>query len=1061
MMADSPQKKKVTACETCWKAKTKCSRKNEAQTKCDRCLRLDKPCFPHISNQGKRPPGWTPGQKKGDKEKARGRKKRVASAPTEAFAGAATTANTGNEVVINGPTPSIFQVSAGAASTASGLRQINQGDIRGDELLCLPASQGSDIPDDALYGHLKSILEDDCLTNESAKGGTSRESLHNQNQYHTLPCAQLEPCTHNWLENVNDVKRSQYPLSFASGTNTSLSIPAVDNKTQDINEQVEAFLESFEKNVQLKSPFSSFDTSVWQELSNSISLNPNVHHCPLEPELDQTRLLHTNQSLCISLKEWPAKALQCVASFNDNILSGVSSSQYLTASLKVAISLARNIDSLSDKAKVDLLGSGDQWAKQVIVRLKTQEISSNMKQTQAGSDMLGMLVSFGTDQNYLDVASAEIICPDGKPTAAPHTYGTELIERMVIYYLALVLYEMFHGGQEPPSDLRRLALLDGAFISLSTLTLVKSGQFSTDTDPKRHQASFGSDQDVSLCRLSSDCLKFVGIPGPLGDVFCNMMDCVYGELGGNECYTNMSDVTLDLQLMLDNPKLLQGFDMQKQLGNLVIPRDQEMQTILTSYRKCMSGSREIVIVKGESGAGKSTLTQCVAVDIISKGGLVLMGKFDQMQQSRPFSAVASALDQFLDLLLSQLGSDWAMTVTNKLQYAFGQVDPSYLIKVLPKLGLILGDEAADAPDINLDSKHATERLHYLFCMFVEVISTTSDVSVTLCLDDIQWTDESSISLLKRLTTNAPMKFFFMACCRDDEMGSNHPFWSMIESICTEGVALRTVELKSVEEVALNFALSDLLCLLPRLVQPLSRILYLKTKGNLLFIAQMLRSLKQDGLLRIDLDRQRWVWDEEKICSAKLPDNVALCFSGAIKKLPVEVQLALHTLSMFGATTTHEIIKALETNLRVNISEPLKVAMIEGLVNKTKFSYHFTHDKIQETSYNMILEQDRLCHHLTYGRCLVQLALQNSDDDMLFIAVNQINLATPVAIIDANEYSVMANHNLNAGKKAVEMSDFNLAHSFFQCGIEFLRAQENHWIEHYNLSLEVSCSYELF
>jgi predicted ATPase len=70
----------------------------------------------------------------------------------------------------------------------------------------------------------------------------------------------------------------------------------------------------------------------------------------------------------------------------------------------------------------------------------------------------------------------------------------------------------------------------------------------------------------------------------------------------------------------------------------------------------VSVSSEIAILKGASGAGKSFLTQLVGSFIISKGGLFLMGKFDQMQQSRPFSALASALDQYCDILISQLGS---------------------------------------------------------------------------------------------------------------------------------------------------------------------------------------------------------------------------------------------------------------------------------------------------------------------------------------------------------------------------------------------------------------------
>jgi predicted ATPase len=50
---------------------------------------------------------------------------------------------------------------------------------------------------------------------------------------------------------------------------------------------------------------------------------------------------------------------------------------------------------------------------------------------------------------------------------------------------------------------------------------------------------------------------------------------------------------------------------------------------------------------------------------------------------------------------------------------------------------------------------------------------------------------------------------------------------------------------------------------------------------------------------------------------------------------------------------------------------------------------------------------------------------------------------------------MANHNMAAGKRAMSLSDFALAHSFFMRGISFL--DRDHWTDQYRLSLDL---YEL-
>jgi predicted ATPase len=98
---------------------------------------------------------------------------------------------------------------------------------------------------------------------------------------------------------------------------------------------------------------------------------------------------------------------------------------------------------------------------------------------------------------------------------------------------------------------------------------------------------------------------------------------------------------------------------------------------------------------------------------------------------------------------------------------------------------------------------------------------------------------------------------------------------------------------------------------------------------------------------------------------------------------------------------------------------------------------------------MMDEQVRVSNHLTFGRCLVEPSLESGDDDMLFVGVNHINLAGRGAISDARDFAIMAQFNLTAGKRAVEMSDFSSASSFFSHGIQFL--PDSHWTQEYTLS----------
>jgi predicted ATPase len=118
-------------------------------------------------------------------------------------------------------------------------------------------------------------------------------------------------------------------------------------------------------------------------------------------------------------------------------------------------------------------------------------------------------------------------------------------------------------------------------------------------------------------------------------------------------------------------------------------------------------------------------------------------------------------------------------------------------------------------------------------------------------------------------------------------------------------------------------------------------------------------------------------------------------------------------------------------------------------------YQFTHDRIQEATYNLIDGQVRLGNHLMYGKCLVQHFYETGDGDLLFLAVNQLNLAGSSVVLDPAENLAMAQHNMAAGKRAMSLSDFALAHSFFMRGISFL--DRDHWTDQYRFSIDL---YEL-
>eukprot|EP00986_Skeletonema_menzelii_P000224 scaffold59_cov144-Skeletonema_menzelii.AAC.7 len=255
----------------------------------------------------------------------------------------------------------------------------------------------------------------------------------------------------------------------------------------------------------------------------------------------------------------------------------------------------------------------------------------------------------------------------------------------------------------------------------------------------------------TLCSISVEPLKEKGVPVSLCDLIANMLNCAEGTLRNDDAYNDMSEVRDDLQLMLDKPSIyLHDQDMGLlstaglQIGGTLFGRNAELSTIKEAYRRTMSGDSELVTIYGHSGTGKSTLAHEFGKHVLLNGGIFLLGKFDQRQQGKPFSALASAFNQYFGILMQNSELCFLkQKLSHQVNHVLGS-EAKYLAKLIPNLGKILGLEQ-NGLVYGEGCTNAQNRLQYLLCRFMEVISSTFDATVTLCLDDLQWADTASIA----------------------------------------------------------------------------------------------------------------------------------------------------------------------------------------------------------------------------------------------------------------------------------------------------------------------------
>mmetsp|Transcript_21847 Transcript_21847/g.33792 ORF Transcript_21847/g.33792 Transcript_21847/m.33792 type:complete len:1355 (+) Transcript_21847:225-4289(+) len=811
-------------------------------------------------------------------------------------------------------------------------------------------------------------------------------------------------------------------------------------------------------------------------------------------EVDLSALVNASSTVAAPDRpsQWPANIRNSMALCSD---------EYLMSALRVAHSLADGLceaeDNFAEKGGREnnndddelhpslLPAPGTNWADKVQVHLSSEGAEFNE-----------------ISKLHFNLKSADFL-PMGE---AADSRGQSEDGMRRIYSLGIVLYEIFSGGERPPEmgeqtrggksddgtaelsqelsqetaenlDLFPIDDVDIAaeLNSISELNLfddIIEDRFSLCNDIGGDDF-FNAENDRKSKRQTQSCsykvydvsvepLKAKCLPGSLCDLVANMLDCANGNPSGEDSYHNMSEVRDDLQLMLDKPAIyLYDQDIGRlsitglQFGGTVFGRNAELSTVKDAYRRSVSGGSELVIISGASGSGKSLLVYESRKHVLAGGGIILSGKFDQLQQGTPFSAFASAFDVYCGTLLEDSGpSSIVGELASNLRSSLGR-DVHHLTKLIPNLAIILGP-ATSPINRNEDCDNAQKRLQYLLCQFVDVISSTFSAPVTLFLDDLQWADAASIEAVNHLLTAASLahdeRFFFLGCCRKGEINEGHPVRKLLKNVERSSVGCTNIKLDLMDEHTINTMVSETLRLLPRLTRSLSSVIYHKTKGNPLFVSHLMLSLSKEGLLRPSLSRRRWEWEMEKIEDRELPDDVAMFLNNSIMELPDGVQSSLCILSCFGASANVSFIEPLERALQKNIRDDLDVAVAKGLLDKIGVEYRFSHDRIQEATYNMMEDGTRRLFHFTYGLSLASLSIEEECDGILFIAVNQLNLGGPAIVQDPSQSFTVAGMNLRAGKKAMEMSDFKTALSYLNHGISFLC--DRHWEDHYDLSLEL-------
>jgi predicted ATPase/serine phosphatase RsbU (regulator of sigma subunit) len=500
-------------------------------------------------------------------------------------------------------------------------------------------------------------------------------------------------------------------------------------------------------------------------------------------------------------------------------------------------------------------------------------------------------------------------------------------------------------------------------------------------------------------------------------------------------------------------------------GELSIPqklygREAEVAKLLSAFDAARRGGGGLLLIAGPSGMGKSALVNEIQPQVV-RGGAFIAGKFDQLNRSVPFAALATACRSLIRSILAEapeVMEDYA----RRLREALGR-NGKLISDLVPELELVIG---AQPPVQMLGPAESQARFELVFRQFLQVFAR-EEHPLALFLDDLQWADAASLRLLRQILAGGHgSHLLVIGAYRNNETTELHPWRLTLDDLHKAGVQIDELVIGPLNLEHIVALLADTLRLEANAVRPLAQVLLRKTAGNPFFLQQFLSALHEQQLLVFDAELARWTWNDAKIDEAVASDNVVDLLIARLRRLSdvardvltlgacVGQECDLGTLSLISERSAAALTAGVWEALREGLLVPLDASYRflaesaksgDDLGDALMAGFRFLHDRVQQAAYELIDPEERGKLHARIGRLLLRKAGDAPSDEDLFEVVRQMNLGV-ASLVDVEERRQIARFNLRVGLKIAAAGAHASALELLRRCLDLLG--ENAWADDY-------------
>lgn len=502
------------------------------------------------------------------------------------------------------------------------------------------------------------------------------------------------------------------------------------------------------------------------------------------------------------------------------------------------------------------------------------------------------------------------------------------------------------------------------------------------------------------------------------------------------------------------------FNDHFQIPQSLYGREREIEKLAESFNFCADGNTKMLLVSGYSGIGKSSLIHEIHKPVAGKKGYFISGKFDQFECDITYYAITQAFSELIRQILTEpqeILDAWNKQIID----ALGS-NTHLIIDIIPELEQITGPQPAL---VDINPIEAQNRFQLAFREFLKLFANETH-PLALFIDDLQWSDHSTLDLLKNIITSQDIRYLLIiGSYRDNEIRIGHPLEGFIDFLnknaAENSIAFDRLHVEPLLESSVNMLIADTLHSDSDTTKPLTSLIYKKTHGNPFYINQVLTTLYHENVFTFNAENGQWQWDISEVEKTQISDNVIDLVVAGINKLNTETASILKIAACIGtkfdlktlATLSKVPLKAIgikiwgaiEKEIIYPIDENYLLVKFLQAFGKVDFdlSFKFQHDRIRQALYSLISETEKPSIHLQIGRQMLDASRISGKTDTLFDIVNNMNIGKAL-IKSEDERIELSDLNRSAADKARKSAAFSSAVSYYETARDLLTEQE--WVK---------------